>query len=270
MGDDMADAEMTYAADGRPGAPAPAGPPPAPPAPPRRRKRGRGLKITAVVLVVLGGLFTAADRLAVDFAESEAAEKIKSKQGLDITPEVSIKGFPFLTQVAGKELDEVEVSLDGMTSSTSDGRQVKVTELSATLHQVRVSSDFSSATADRASGKAHISYADLSAAAGPGIKVSYAGKSAADRNQVKITGSLLGLNVSARGTIAVADGNTIRVRADKIPGSSLPGWEEKVRKRTDWERTINDMPAGLKLSDAKITPDGMDITVTGTDVNLAG
>lgn len=128
----------------------------------------RALRITLIVVVILGGLFVAADRIAVYIAESKAADKIKSSQGLTTTPNVSIKGFPFLTQVAGKELDEVDVGVDGLTTATGDGRSVRVTELDAKLHNVRISGSFSSASADRATGSAHISYADLSQAAGPG------------------------------------------------------------------------------------------------------
>src|SRR5690349_13218283 len=100
----------------------------------------RALRITLIVFVVLGILFVAADRLAVYFAESEAADKIKTSQGLTNTPDVSIKGFPFLTQVAGKELDEVEIGMDGLTTDAGGGRSVRVTKLNATLHNVRISS----------------------------------------------------------------------------------------------------------------------------------
>ena len=67
----------------------------------------RALRILVIVAVILGGLFVIADRVAVGFAEDEAAEQLKTSEGLAKTPDVSIKGFPFLTQVASGELDEV-------------------------------------------------------------------------------------------------------------------------------------------------------------------
>lgn len=73
----------------------------------------RALRVLLVVLVIFGGLFVAADRVAVNLVEDKAADKIRSSQGLDKTPEVSIKGFPFLTQVAGRSLDEVTPSSGG-------------------------------------------------------------------------------------------------------------------------------------------------------------
>ncbi|MFH8366424.1 DUF2993 domain-containing protein [Streptomyces sp. NPDC018031] len=235
--------------------------------PPKRKRRGRGLIIT---LVVLGGLFVGADRLAVNFAESKAADELKSREGLNITPEVSIKGFPFLTQAFGKELDEVEINLDGLVTDTGDGRRVTVTELRAVLHNVRIGGDFSSATADRASGRAHISYADLSAAAGPGIEVGYAGKSATGKSLVKITGKFMGLRVSANGTVSVVDGNTIRLRANAIP-DSIPGkWEQQVRSRTDFDRKVDGLPSGMRLDGVESTREGVDISIAGEQVSLAG
>ncbi|WP_431043621.1 LmeA family phospholipid-binding protein [Streptomyces sp. P1-3] len=244
---------------------------PADPEPARReprRRRGRGLRITLVVLVVLGGLGVVADRVAVDFAETEAAEKIKSRQGLSITPEVSIKGFPFLTQALDKKLDEVEVGLDGLTATTDDGHNVTITELSATLHQVKISGDFSSATADRASGRAHISYADLSAAAGEGIRVSQAGKAGANANRVKITGSFMGLGLSADGTVSVVNGDTIRLRIDAVPEGIPARFEGQIREKTDKDWKISGMPNGLRLEKVETTQDGIDLSGAGTAVSL--
>ncbi|MEU5612691.1 DUF2993 domain-containing protein [Streptomyces sparsogenes] len=230
----------------------------------------RALRITLIVFVVLGILFVAADRLAVYLAESEAADKIKSSQGLTSTPDVSIKGFPFLTQVAGKELDEVEIGMDGLTTDAGGGRSVRVTELTATLHDVRISSSFSSATADSATGSAHISYADLSTAAGQGITVGYAGEDQSGRGRVKITGQLLGFSVSTLSTVTIVNGDTIRLHAESVPGGNIPGAEQKVRQRTDMERKIDGLPTGMRLDKVETTKDGIDVSVVGKNVELAG
>ncbi|MET7936313.1 DUF2993 domain-containing protein [Streptomyces sp. NPDC005322] len=227
----------------------------------------RALRITLIIVVILGGLFVAADRIAVNMAESKAADKIKSSQGLTSTPHVSIKGFPFLTQVVGKELDEVDVGLDGLTTDAGGGRSVRVTELDAQLHNVSISSDFSSATADRATGSAHISYADLSQAAGEGVTVGY---DPAGGNQVKVTGNLLGLSLSARSKVTIVNGDTIRMHAETIPGGNIPGWEGKVRERTDIERKIEGLPQGMRLDKLVTDKDGIEVSVAGNNVALAG
>lgn len=53
----------------------------------------RALRVLLIVIVIFGGLFVAADRVAVNLAEDMAADKIRSSQGLGKTPEVAIKGF---------------------------------------------------------------------------------------------------------------------------------------------------------------------------------
>ncbi|KOG87781.1 LmeA family phospholipid-binding protein [Streptomyces varsoviensis] len=235
----------------------------------------RGLRILLIVVVVLGILFVAADRVAVYFAENEAAKKIKSSQNLSETPDVSIKGFPFLTQVADSKLDEVHVGVDGVSASAG-GRSIRVTKLDATLHDVKINSSFSSATADTATGSAHISYADLTKAADPGVKVSYGGRDKNGTSQVKVSAGVpvpvLGRTVerSVVSTVTMVHGDTIRLHADSVPGQEIPGLEGLIRKKIDFDRKIDGLPRGLKLDKITTNEDGVDITVTGSHVELAG
>ncbi|MEV6317576.1 DUF2993 domain-containing protein [Streptomyces sp. NPDC051776] len=235
----------------------------------------RALRILVIVAVVLGGLFVAADRIAVGLAEDEAAEKIKNTQGLSGDPEVSIKGFPFLTQVMSQNLDEVEVKLDGATASAA-GQEIRVSRMSAELHDLKIDSDFASATAKRATGSAHISYADLSKASSEGVTVGYGGRDQAGKSQVKVTARLqlpvLGQTFqrSVVSTVSIVRGDTIRLRAESVPGSAVPGLEKVVRERIDFERKLVGLPEGIELDKVVATPDGVDIGVTGSRVRLAG
>ncbi|MBB5117889.1 hypothetical protein AF335_10255 [Streptomyces eurocidicus] len=235
----------------------------------------RAIRTTLIIVVVLGALFVAADRIAVYFAEDQAAEKIRSSQGLSGTPEVSIKGFPFLTQIANSSLDEVEVKLDDAVTASAGRESIKVSGFDATLHGVRIDSSFSSAVADRASGTAHISYAELTkAAADPGVTIGYGGTDAAGKSQVKVTGKVMvmGRTVerSVNSTVSVQNGDTIRVRADEVPSEGVPGVEQAVRQKIDIDRKLNGLPKGITLDKVVTTPDGIDITLAGTKVNLAG
>ncbi|WP_405779282.1 DUF2993 domain-containing protein [Streptomyces sp. NBC_00859] len=228
----------------------------------------RALRTLLIVVVVLGGLFVLADRIAVYFADNKAADRIRSSEGLSSSPDVDIKGFPFLTQVLDKKLGRVDVTLKGVEANAS-GQKVRITEVRAELHDVTVSSSFSSAVAARASGSAHISYEDLTRASGSGAKVAYAGN-----GKVKVTGSVdvLGrtLSRSVTSTVTMVGTNRIKVHADTVPGEGIPGLEGLVRHKTDFESAVGGLPAGLKLSEVRATPDGVDIGVTGTNVSLAG
>lgn len=73
----------------------------------------RALRILLIMVVVLGGIFIAVDRAAVYFAESEAEGRVEISGSTIDSTDISIKGFPFLTQVAGSSLDEVDIELAG-------------------------------------------------------------------------------------------------------------------------------------------------------------
>ncbi|NUK05189.1 DUF2993 domain-containing protein [Streptomyces lunaelactis] len=248
----------------------------------------RALRILLIIAVILGGIFVAADRIAVNMAESEAADKIKSSQGLTSTPEISIKGFPFLTQVVGKELDEVDVSLAGITATAGD-RSVNVTEVKAELRKVRIDSSFSSAVADQADGSARISYADLTKAAPQGATVSYAGADRAAKGQVKVTGPLTdllegagidvpgalkgmldGRTITTYSTVVLNGGSTVQLRAEALPKLPVPGFDEKLRKAVDYDLKIAGMPSSIKLDKVDATESGLGFSGKGTDVSLAG
>ncbi|MCX4675417.1 DUF2993 domain-containing protein [Streptomyces sp. NBC_01433] len=228
----------------------------------------RALRILLIVLVVLGGAFVAVDRAAVYFAESEAEGRIRISGGSAGSTDVSIKGFPFLTQIAGSRFGQVDVKLTGISTSAG-GRAIRISEMRAQLHDVTLGSGYSSATAARATGTVLVNYADLTSAANDGVAVEYGGD-----GKVKVTGTvdILGRPVSRSvlSTVTLVDGRTIRVHADKVPGEGIPGLEDLVRGKTDFERETGGLPNGLKLEKVEVTPDGLEISVTGSDVALTG
>ncbi|CAM5441121.1 hypothetical protein SALBM135S_06637 [Streptomyces alboniger] len=247
----------------------------------------RAIRILLIVVVILGGLFVAADRLAVNFAESEAAEKLRSNEGLSEAPDVSIKGFPFLTQVAGGELDDVEVGIKDYDAK-SGADSIRIADLTAHMKGVKFSGDYSSATAATASGTAHVSYDEL-------LK---AGKSEPVELPLGATGKVVGLSDGGNGKIKLeievskggtklpkpvyvlssvrVEGDNIKVHADEIPkkievlGLSIPLPEAMARDVTDFEQKIDDLPAGIKLEKVEAAQDGVDMSVTGENVSLTG
>lgn len=73
----------------------------------------RGVVGTVLVVAVLAGGAVVADGIARDRTEDRLAEDLQQQiVGLDAPPEVTIGGWPFLTQVAGGELDRVDITAD--------------------------------------------------------------------------------------------------------------------------------------------------------------
>ncbi len=226
----------------------------------------RALRILLTIAVVLGGLLAVGDRLAVSAAESEAADRLRAAQGLSAQPEVSIRGFPFLTQFMDRRFEQVDLAMTG-AAATVGGKQVRLGELTAELHGVRVEGDFTRAVAATATGTARVPYDELAKVSESDVTIGYGGN-----GKIKVTGSveLLGRQItrSVLSTVSTVDGDTIRVRADEVPGQGLPGLEELVRQRTDFERDVTGFPAGLEIRDVEAAPDGLMVTVGGADVVL--
>ncbi|MET9699826.1 DUF2993 domain-containing protein [Streptomyces sp. NPDC006529] len=231
----------------------------------------RFLRTIVIIAVVLGGLLAGADRLAVGYAEDELAAKVQAGRGLAGETDVDIHGFPFLTQALDYRLEQVDVKLRGVSAPGPDGRKVRISELAARFHDVKLNSGYTGGKAARADGSALITYADLTEASQNGVTVAYGGAP----GKVKVTASVevLGrtLTRSVVSTISLVDGTTVRVHADEVPGEGIPGVESLVRKRTDFDRRLDSgLPAGLKLSALTSDASGVHLTVDGSDVVLAG
>ncbi|MFH0176262.1 DUF2993 domain-containing protein [Streptomyces cacaoi] len=244
----------------------------------------RALRILLVVVVVLGGLFVLADRLAVNFAEGEVADKLKANEGLATTPDVSIKGFPFLTQVVGGSLDDVEVGIKDYEAATgTSGQKIRIDDLAADMKGVEFSGDYSSATASSATGTASITYAELlkTAKSEPtqvmqGVTANVVGLSDGGNGKIKVAveatvlGTKLPQPVYVLSTVTV-EGDTVRVHADSLPSfGGVQAAESEVRSITDFEQKIDDLPGGIQLDKVQAGTNGVDISVKGSNVRLAG
>ncbi|MER6501249.1 DUF2993 domain-containing protein [Streptomyces sp. NPDC001455] len=228
----------------------------------------RALRGLLVIVLVLGGMFVILDRTLLYFAESEAEDRIRIPGATVDSADVSINGFPFLTQALASQFDEVDVEITGIQTD-SNGRRIRVSRMSAALHDVKLTEGFSGVTAADADGKAVISYDDLTSTAGDGVAVEYGGN-----GKVKVTGTVdvLGrpFSRSVLSTVTLVDGQTLRVRADKVPGGGIPGLEDLVRRKTDFERQVGGLPSGLELRKIQVTDEGVEVMVAGTNVKLAG
>src|SRR5436190_16668275 len=67
-----------------------------------------------LVLVLLVGGLAVLDRVAALAAERVVSERIQQNAGLASRPDVSIGGFPFLTQAADGTYDDVTVTVHGV------------------------------------------------------------------------------------------------------------------------------------------------------------
>ncbi|WP_328299542.1 DUF2993 domain-containing protein [Streptomyces sp. NBC_00435] len=236
----------------------------------------RVLRVVVIIGVVLGGVFVGLDRWAVGYAENRLADRIQSRQGLSGGVEVDIHGFPFLTQALSHDLDRVDMKVAGLDVATTDGHRTHLSQLRVAFHGVKVNGDYSGGTAQSAEGSTLVTYADLTAAAQPGVTVAYGGAP----GKLKVTASVefLGrtLSRSVVSTISLVDAKDaagakiVRVRADEVPGEGLPGIEAVVRKKTDFDRRLDGgLPSGVQLTALTSDEAGVHLALGGTDLALA-
>ncbi|MFF3491488.1 DUF2993 domain-containing protein [Streptomyces sp. NPDC002795] len=242
----------------------------------------RALRILLIFVVVVGGLFVAADRVAVHFAEGKAADKIRTSEGLGQTPDVSINGFPFLTQVAGGTLDDVELGIQDFDAKSGKGDGIRIADLKAEMHGVKFDSSYSSATADSATGTARIDYTELlkavkkqgPAEVAPGVSAWIDGLAYGGDHKVKVTVAIktpLGtVRPTVRSTVDVSGGK-LSARADSLPDvSAFELAEGPIRGVTDFQQALDDLPAGIELDRVQAVDQGIEITVKGSGLDLVG
>jgi hypothetical protein len=240
----------------------------------------RALRVLLIVVVVLGVLFVVVDRVAVHFAEGRAADRLRTTENLASTPDVSINGFPFLTQLAGGTLDDVEVGIEDYEADTgNDGQKIRIDDLEADMRGVKFSGNHSSATASSATGTATIAYDELLKAAGSeptdvglGITARLAGLSYGGNGKVKVAIELSALPapVSVLSSVTVKD-DKVQLHAGSLP--KLPGIqpvENRIRSITDFQQVVDRLPGDIRLDSVRAAKAGVEITVKGSDITLAG
>jgi len=231
-------------------------PPPGRRRPRRRRRRGRGLIITLIVLI---GLLIAADFGAKAFAENAIASKIDSS-GLGVKPSVSIEGFPFLTQVASRNLKQIDINASNFTV-----KQVVISSLHATATGVRPNASFNGATINAINGTVVVSFTTITNLVPvPGLTV--AADPADGPDAIKLDSSLGG----ATGKIKQTSANVITVDVGNLTG--LAGLASALGGSTlasSYTFDIPKLPAGLVVRSVAVTSQGIVATASARNTTLS-
>jgi len=164
---------------------------PSQPRPKRRRVRRSFMAIFAVIVLLI--LLVIGDRVALAVTENAMASQFQ-QNGLPVKPSVTIEGFPFLTQLAAKDFNKVDISASNIPVPLPTGGNLSITSVHATINGLHISSYSSTASArvDQMNATVFVSYSALAAAGGlgDGTGVTFAPVNA---NTVKVTASLAGL-----------------------------------------------------------------------------
>jgi len=224
------------------------------PIPKRPRHRRRWPWIVLASVLVLLVLLVVLDRVAVAYAENQAAQQMQS-QGFPTKPDVTIKGFPFLTQVAARNIKDVHIAATKVPAGP-------VTfSLTADATNVLLDPGYQSGTISHVTGTGVIPFSSLSSAfgGGSGITITSAGG-----NTLKVGLNVLGLDVHMTGTIEQAGPNTLKVHLN--PPSGIP---VSLPIPNNFTIHIPTLPMHLTIQSVKVTGQGIVVHATGSNIKFS-
>lgn len=219
---------------------------PLPPAPVARvRRRSRWPFVLLISLVVLVALLIAADRAAAAYAASRAAQQMQS-HGFPAKPDVTIEGFPFATQVLGRDIQDVHIT-------SKDFRAGPATvSLVADATRIRLDPGYHAGTVTTITASGLISFSSVAsmaqAAGAPGLTASADGP-----NRVKLKVNLQFFTATAIASVTQTGPRTLRlhiISAGGLPASVLGTFSNLTLH-------IPPLPLGLTIQQVSVTSQGV-------------
>jgi len=204
---------------------------------------------------VLLGLFAVGDQVARTYAQNMIANKIVSS-GFPVKPSVSIKGWPFLTQVLGHDIRQVDLSARSVRESTLD-----IATIQATALGVHLNSGYNSATIDTINGTGLITFSSLVDASGAN-GVTLAADPSAGPNAAKISAGPL----SGVATVSQTGPSSISVKADSIGG--IPA--SALGSLGDFTINVPHLPMGVTVNGVSVESQGVSIKIAAHNTTLSG
>jgi hypothetical protein len=230
-----------------------------------------------ILIVVLVLLAVAVDRAAWWFAQRAIAEQIQTEGNLAAPPEVSVDGFPFLTQVLRGRYQQIDVDL---RNPAVDGG-LEIDTLDVRLRGVQVSTrdvlnrNVDSVPVDSAAAVATVSFASLNAAAKENLpdtrsEVKF-GPGAGEA--LKITGAYRAGTLNARldleARLVAEDGDLVV----KVPTEALDGLpsalRSQIRSLVAQASRLPSLPYGFQARSVTVDSTGVTVQATSSALELS-
>ncbi|GAB3439482.1 DUF2993 domain-containing protein [Streptomonospora sediminis] len=220
-----------------------------------------------VVLIFVLIVVAVADRGLHYAAESEIASRVEQQYEMSSEPEVTIGGFPFLTQAFGGEYDRIRIVTGAIVVEDVQLERVDVTarDVKAPLSDLMTQPSVVAGTAE---AKVMLPYSELQKRLPEGIvienengKPRMSGDLALGQYSTPVTADL---NVSVEGdTIAVTPSN-VEVGQNQLGNTGL------VEDMLAMQVPVPEMPFGLEVAGIEALPNGVEVTAQAEDVQLVG
>ena len=219
-------------------------------------------------VAVLAVLLVAADRISVAVAENQISDRLTSAYGLPDKPGVSITGFPFLTQVAAGDYQQIDVSASQVPAdgATLHDLTVRLRDVHATVGQV-LGNVSSMVTADHAAGSAMVGFGTVNRRLPGGLRLHPEGKNLSVSGRLDYHGAHI--PVSATVAVGVSDSgikvSPVQVDVPGLPGLPVSAYSSRLRIVVP----LSTLPLHLHLTSVHVTPDGLRIAASARHVQFA-
>lgn len=249
----------------------------------RRSHRGRWLLVLLLVLLLLA---LVADRVSAYIAARTVASQAKSqleKEGVTLAgdPEVSIDGFPFLTQVAAGHYDKIDIKVTGPTTHGVRLDELDVVATGIDADTGSLLSGGGTISADKVTGTATIAWktftqmVDLSGLQRYGIDPDAVQITSTSAGNLRITAPLQyqgqTYGVQASGKVSV-DRDVLHVAVSGVQASdgTLPAPVQDqlsgIAQQLNISVRVPPLPYHLSLDDVRTTDRGISITASAHGV----
>jgi hypothetical protein len=248
-----------------------------------RRHWGRRLLITfLVLLLILVGVVVVGDRFARSYAErmisDKVAEQVANQKATSEKPDVTIEGFPFLTQVVAGKYDAIRIQLAGFSGPAGNGRtistkllDVRATNVLAPLETIR--SGNGDVVAGAVTGTGLIDYTQIAKLVGQ-KDVELTQKDGKLVGKAPVTALGQTFTVTATAGLAVKSGGVVQVRftdvqADGLGNNALVrGLINSYVQKMAFDIRVPALPLKLVVQKVAALPAGLQFTAGATDVSL--
>lgn len=246
--------------------------------PPRRGRRP--LVVLVVVLLVLGGLFVVADRAAAAYAERAVGDQVRQEVAQQkvqsSNPEVTVGGFPFLTQVAAGRYESISILLRNVRGNVN-GNGISLPELHVDARNVKASiqtlrTGQGEVIAETVKGTGTITYASLAELINrPGLTLAEQNGKLAVKAPLDVFGQRF--TVTGTGNLTVSKGQ-VQIRFDELTAEGLPQATLAHNLISQFAQQISinvplpHLPFKLDVQQVRPRPEGLEVTATAKNVPL--
>jgi hypothetical protein len=224
-----------------------------------RRRRRRWPIVLTVVIVLILAILGIGDQVAKSVAQNTIAQKVQSS-GLSAKPSVSIEGWPFLTQLAAKDIKTIDISANNVTTKGSNV-EFSFTAKATGVHLSSLSSS-ATATVDNINGQATLPFSSVAGL----LPVSGATITADPADGPNAIKADLGVAGSVTGTVKLSGTTKILVQLNSASGlASILGSTAGQSFTID----IPTLPAGLVVRSVSVDNGGIVAAASASNTTLS-